>query len=97
MSILILIYILNCAFILQSVMLTTHSFCRHGPEQCSVNILVNSYATSESLGSAARLRGFEEDLGMEGTQFATVLSVLYIGYIAMQIPSCVDCRDHTKP
>lgn len=37
--------------------------------------------------SAARLRGFEEDLNLQGTQFATILSVLYIGYIIMQIPS----------
>ena len=34
--------------------------------------------------SAARLRGFEEDLHLEGNQFATVLSVLYVGYISMQ-------------
>ncbi|KAF9006425.1 MFS general substrate transporter [Cyathus striatus] len=37
--------------------------------------------------SAARLRGFEKDLGLQGNQFSTVLSVLYIGYILMQIPS----------
>ncbi|KAG6855142.1 hypothetical protein C0991_006071 [Blastosporella zonata] len=37
--------------------------------------------------SAARLRGFEEDLHLEGNQFATILSVLYVGYIFMQIPS----------
>ncbi|KAI0089165.1 MFS general substrate transporter [Irpex rosettiformis] len=37
--------------------------------------------------SAARLRGFEADLKLEGTQFATVLSILYVGYILMQIPS----------
>ncbi|KAG7449317.1 MFS general substrate transporter [Guyanagaster necrorhizus] len=37
--------------------------------------------------SAARLRGFEEDLNLRGTQFASILSVLYIGYIIMQIPS----------
>ncbi|KAF9569063.1 MFS general substrate transporter [Agrocybe pediades] len=37
--------------------------------------------------SAARLHGFEEDLHLEGTQFASILSVLYIGYILMQVPS----------
>ncbi|TFK43577.1 MFS general substrate transporter [Crucibulum laeve] len=37
--------------------------------------------------SAARLRGFEKDLHLEGSQFATILSVLYVGYILMQIPS----------
>ncbi len=37
--------------------------------------------------SAARLRGFERDLKLEGTQFATILSILYVGYILMQLPS----------
>ncbi|KAE9410447.1 MFS general substrate transporter [Gymnopus androsaceus JB14] len=37
--------------------------------------------------AAARLRGFEEDLHLKGSQFATILSSLYIGYIIMQIPS----------
>lgn len=42
---------------------------------------------TESYTSAARLRGFEEDLGLVGNQFATVLSILYVGYITMQVPS----------
>ncbi|KAG8785394.1 hypothetical protein FRC12_017654, partial [Ceratobasidium sp. 428] len=37
--------------------------------------------------AAARLRGFEEDLGLSGQQFPTLLSILYVGYILMQIPS----------
>ncbi|KZP03843.1 MFS general substrate transporter, partial [Athelia psychrophila] len=37
--------------------------------------------------SAARLRGFEADLHLVGQQFNTVLSILYVGYILMQIPS----------
>jgi len=36
---------------------------------------------------AARLRGFEADLHLRGQQFATLLSILYVGYIIMQIPS----------
>ncbi|KAL0955459.1 hypothetical protein HGRIS_001701 [Hohenbuehelia grisea] len=36
---------------------------------------------------AARLRGFERDLGLHGTQYSTVLSILFVGYILMQIPS----------
>ena len=35
------------------------------------------------------MRGFEEDLGLVGNQFATTLSILYVGYIAMQVPSYV--------
>ncbi|KAG8936933.1 hypothetical protein FRC02_010023 [Tulasnella sp. 418] len=37
--------------------------------------------------AAARLRGFEEDLHLRGNQFATLLSILYVGYILMQVPS----------
>ncbi|KAF5364234.1 hypothetical protein D9756_000678 [Leucocoprinus leucothites] len=37
--------------------------------------------------AAARLRGFEEDLGLEGTQFSSVLSIFYVGYVVVQIPS----------
>jgi len=36
---------------------------------------------------AARLRGFEEDLNLKGNEFATLLSILYVGYIIMQVPS----------
>ncbi|KAL0950041.1 hypothetical protein HGRIS_010049 [Hohenbuehelia grisea] len=37
--------------------------------------------------AAARLRGFEKDLGLHGSQFPTILSILYVGYIIMQVPS----------
>ncbi|KAI0053653.1 MFS general substrate transporter [Auriscalpium vulgare] len=37
--------------------------------------------------AAARLRGFEKDLHLHGNQFATLLSILYVGYILMQVPS----------
>ncbi|KAJ7781283.1 MFS general substrate transporter [Mycena metata] len=37
--------------------------------------------------SAARLHGFERDLNLTGNQFASVLSILYVGYLLMQIPS----------
>ncbi|KAJ8517621.1 hypothetical protein ONZ45_g5202 [Pleurotus djamor] len=36
---------------------------------------------------AARLRGYESELGLHGTQYATVLSIFFVGYIIMQIPS----------
>jgi hypothetical protein len=42
---------------------------------------------SWSFGSVARLRGFETDLELQGQQFPTLLSILYVGYIIMQIPS----------
>ncbi|TEB30217.1 sugar transporter [Coprinellus micaceus] len=37
--------------------------------------------------AAARLRGFEEDLNLHDQQFPTLLSILYVGYIIMQVPS----------
>lgn len=37
--------------------------------------------------AAARLNGFEADLHLKGQQFNTLLSILYVGYILMQIPS----------
>jgi hypothetical protein len=37
--------------------------------------------------SAARLKGFEDDLHLMGQEFNTVLSIFYVGYILMQVPS----------
>ncbi|PFH48472.1 hypothetical protein AMATHDRAFT_76716 [Amanita thiersii Skay4041] len=37
--------------------------------------------------SNARLKDFEADLGLKGQQFATLLSILYVGYTLMQVPS----------
>ncbi|KAL8280508.1 hypothetical protein RQP46_007156 [Phenoliferia psychrophenolica] len=36
---------------------------------------------------AARLKGLEEDLKLTGSQYPTLLSLLYVGYILMQVPS----------
>ncbi|KAI9152276.1 transporter [Paramyrothecium foliicola] len=35
----------------------------------------------------ARLNDLEEDLGMSGTEFNTTVSILFVGYVLMQIPS----------
>ncbi|BGP22192.1 hypothetical protein JCM10295v2_001070 [Rhodotorula toruloides] len=47
--------------------------------------------------SAARLQGFEKDLGLHGTQYATVLSILYVGYILTQIPSNIIVQKTGRP
>ncbi|KAF5362285.1 hypothetical protein D9756_002382 [Leucocoprinus leucothites] len=49
-------------------------------------IYILNYIDRDSAG-AARLRGFEEDLKLDKTQFASILSVFYFGYMLMQIPS----------
>lgn len=47
--------------------------------------------------SAARLRGFEEDLHLTDQQFDTILSILYVGYIMMQVPSNIFLNFIGKP
>ncbi|KAG1743063.1 MFS general substrate transporter [Suillus lakei] len=47
--------------------------------------------------AAARLRGFEEDLGMTGNQFNTLTSILYVGYLLMQAPSNVMLQRMKRP
>ncbi|KAF8231887.1 sugar transporter [Tricholoma matsutake] len=51
-----------------------------------VVIYILNYIDRNNAG-AARLRGFEKDLHLTGNQFATLLSILYVGYIIMQVPS----------
>ncbi|KAI0952280.1 hypothetical protein AcV7_008143 [Taiwanofungus camphoratus] len=55
-----------------------------------VSILIIIYILNyidRNNASAARLRGFEADLHLKGQDFDTLLSILYVGYILMQIPS----------
>lgn len=51
-----------------------------------VVIYILNYIDRNNAG-AARLRGFEADLHLKGQEFATLLSILYVGYIIMQVPS----------
>ncbi|KAJ5295446.1 hypothetical protein PENANT_c001G10998 [Penicillium antarcticum] len=37
--------------------------------------------------AAAKLQGLEEDLGLDDTKYQTGLSILFVGYILMQVPS----------
>ncbi|KAF9075912.1 MFS general substrate transporter [Rhodocollybia butyracea] len=49
-------------------------------------IYILNYIDRQNI-AVARLRGFEEDLRLEGSQYATCLGVVYVGYLFMQIPS----------
>jgi hypothetical protein len=92
-SILIVIYILNyvsvlfvsetngCLYFFTRSIVTT---LRKSPLDRFAFATVLNY-----LCRAARLRGFEEDLKLTDKQFDTILSILYVGYIIMQIPSYV--------
>jgi predicted MFS family arabinose efflux permease len=47
--------------------------------------------------AAARLRGYEEDLGMTGNQFNTLTSILYVGYLLTQAPSNMVLHHMKRP
>ncbi|PHH61947.1 hypothetical protein CDD81_7696 [Ophiocordyceps australis] len=56
--------------------------------RCSLFVLIYilNYLDRNNI-AAARLKGLEADLGLSDTQYATCLSILYVGYILMQVPS----------
>ncbi|KAG1845706.1 MFS general substrate transporter [Suillus subalutaceus] len=47
--------------------------------------------------AAARLHGFEEDLGMTGNQFNTLVSILFVGYLLTQTPSNIILHHMKRP
>ncbi|CAE6410787.1 unnamed protein product, partial [Rhizoctonia solani] len=51
------------------------------------NIPVGGKQIDRNNAAAARLRGFEGDLGLKDQEFPTILSIFYVGYILMQVPS----------
>ncbi|CCH43992.1 putative transporter [Wickerhamomyces ciferrii] len=51
-----------------------------------VYIYILNYLDRNNIASA-RLGGLEEDLGLKGNQYQTCISILFVGYILMQIPS----------
>jgi len=93
MSILVVIYILN--YVRPPRPKSTQSSF-HIPLECRLtgitqrkdNIVIEGACMcAHRDSSAARLRGFEEDLHLKGQEFNTILSILYVGYILMQVPS----------
>ncbi|KAH7028837.1 major facilitator superfamily domain-containing protein [Microdochium trichocladiopsis] len=54
------------------------------PTLCFMYFL--NYIDRNALASA-RLNGIEKDLGMSGFEFNTTISILFVGYVLMQIPS----------
>ncbi|KAM0712443.1 hypothetical protein Q7P37_011539 [Cladosporium fusiforme] len=68
--------------------------------RCSyfVLIYIMNYLDRNNIG-AAKLKGLERDLGLEGHdgQFQTCLSILYVGYILMQVPSNIFINKISRP
>ncbi|KAF7587218.1 hypothetical protein BBP40_007531 [Aspergillus hancockii] len=51
-----------------------------------VLIYIMNYLDRNNI-AAARLKGLQADLDLEYSEYATCLSILYVGYILMQVPS----------
>ncbi|KAL3470564.1 major facilitator superfamily domain-containing protein [Aspergillus californicus] len=56
--------------------------------RCSLFVLIYimNYLDRNNM-AAARLKGLQADLDMNYSEYATCLSILYVGYILMQVPS----------
>lgn len=61
-----------------------------------VLIYIMNYLDRNNIG-AARLKGLQTDLGLDNNQYATCLSILYVGYILMQVPSNIFINRIQRP
>ncbi|KAJ0159134.1 putative transporter [Colletotrichum tanaceti] len=66
--------------------------------RCSLFVLIYimNYLDRNNI-AAARLRGLQTDLNLNDTQYATCLSILYVGYILMQVPSNMVINKISRP
>ena len=66
--------------------------------RCSLFVLIYimNYLDRNNL-AAARLKGLQTDLKLSDTQYATCLSILYVGYIIMQVPSNILINRIARP
>lgn len=63
--------------------------------RCSLFVLIYilNYLDRNNI-AAARLRGLQEDLQLSNTEYSTCLSILYVGYILMQVsPLSLESHD----
>ncbi|KAF6793442.1 tartrate transporter [Colletotrichum sojae] len=66
--------------------------------RCSLFVLIYimNYLDRNNI-AAARLRGLQDDLKLNDTEYATCLSILYVGYILMQVPSNMIINKISRP
>ncbi|KXJ95151.1 major facilitator superfamily domain-containing protein [Microdochium bolleyi] len=74
------------------------SLLRKLDARCSLFVLIYilNYIDRNAIASA-RLKGLEADLNLDYNQYATCLSILYVGYILMQIPSNMIVNKIARP
>ncbi|KAH8887899.1 MFS general substrate transporter [Thozetella sp. PMI_491] len=61
-----------------------------------VLIYIMNYLDRNNIASA-RLKGLQTELNLDDTQYATCLSILYVGYILMQVPSNIFINRIQRP
>lgn len=61
-----------------------------------VLLYIMNYLDRNNIASA-RLGGLEEDLGLHGNQYQTSISILFVGYILMQIPANMFLNKFKRP
>ncbi|KAL6868704.1 hypothetical protein ACO1O0_000020 [Amphichorda felina] len=61
-----------------------------------VLIYIMNYLDRNNI-AAARLRGLQDDLKLDNQEYATCLSILYVGYILMQVPSNIFINRIQRP
>jgi MFS family permease len=66
--------------------------------RCSwfIVLYIMNYLDRNNIASA-RLKGLQSDLNLADTQYSTCLSILYVGYILMQIPSNILINRISRP
>ncbi|KAJ0414431.1 major facilitator superfamily domain-containing protein [Aspergillus carlsbadensis] len=66
--------------------------------RCSLFILIYimNYLDRNNI-AAARLKGLQDDLDLNYSEYATCLSILYVGYILMQVPSNIFINRISRP
>lgn len=66
--------------------------------RCSLFVLIYimNYLDRNNIASA-RLKGLQTELKLDDTQYATCLSILYVGYILMQVPSNIFINRIQRP
>jgi MFS family permease len=61
-----------------------------------VLIYIMNYLDRNNI-AAARLKGLQDDLKLNNDEYATCLSILYVGYILMQVPSNIMINRIQRP
>jgi hypothetical protein len=59
-------------------------------------LYILNYIDRQNL-AAAKLQGIMEDLNMTNQQFATAISILFVGYLPFQLPSNLIISRLTRP